>query len=582
MIRKIGILLVATLIGRFTDTLLAQNFVPTPVEKSTEQVRVNGALFYVHHVQKGQTLYSVSKAYDLSIDEILDSNPSAKEGLKSNTILYIPIKTPISVEPSTPRSEEPLSEIVVDTKKYKKHTVRWFENIYDISQKYKVSVEAIAQLNNLGEEIVLKKRQVLLIPDKEYIMELNRRKRGELLTTPKKDLPISFHSDSEVVEKIDTLNTLNKVDGVDTIPSVYRQNLERSKIITLLLPFGTHKGADGANPNMMDFYAGAMVALYDFQKESGDRSYKLNVIDISDYPTNSSLISSGVLDNSEIVIGPIYGQNIAPIAKWGEANHIPVVSPLDPKSSYLAQNNGFLFQYPPANESTMERVLNQVLSDVKERGEAPYIIYEKGTNNSQLVRNSIDFLVTNGVTIDTLSYSILEGRGIDAVMARQLDTATINSVMVLSESEAFVSDVLRNLLLVKGGNSKIGIKLYGTPKWGSFEIVELSNLHDLNTHLALQYYIDYSSPQVKSFIENYNYTFHTDPSQYAYQGYDILYFFLNALHEWGREFPIYIEGYQKNLLQSNVRFEKIGSGSGFINKGVKSITYTPGWLIKPW
>lgn len=61
----------------------AQEYTNTPVTISKEKVRVNGKLCWSHIVLERQTLYSISKAYNVSIDDIIRFNPSIKEnGLK--------------------------------------------------------------------------------------------------------------------------------------------------------------------------------------------------------------------------------------------------------------------------------------------------------------------------------------------------------------------------------------------------------------------------------------------------------------------------------------------------------------------
>lgn len=49
----------------------------------------NGKSYYIHTVQKGQTVYSIAKAYDVTPDEIYFENPGAKQGIGINQNLLI-------------------------------------------------------------------------------------------------------------------------------------------------------------------------------------------------------------------------------------------------------------------------------------------------------------------------------------------------------------------------------------------------------------------------------------------------------------------------------------------------------------
>jgi len=50
----------------------------------------NGKSYYIHTVQKGQTIYSIAKVYDVSTDEIYFENPDTKKGISINQELLIP------------------------------------------------------------------------------------------------------------------------------------------------------------------------------------------------------------------------------------------------------------------------------------------------------------------------------------------------------------------------------------------------------------------------------------------------------------------------------------------------------------
>ena len=72
--------------------MLAQdNYAAPPVTVSQEKIKVNGRLCYSHVVLEKQTLYSISKAYGVSVEDIYKYNPDVrKNGLKKNSIIVIP------------------------------------------------------------------------------------------------------------------------------------------------------------------------------------------------------------------------------------------------------------------------------------------------------------------------------------------------------------------------------------------------------------------------------------------------------------------------------------------------------------
>lgn len=103
-----------------------------------------------HRVQQGETVYSISKKYNVSEEAIYRLNPDAKGGIGSNSILIIPSEAVISAG-TTP----------VD---FKKHKVRRKETLFSISQKYGLTVDDIKKYNKHLYSKGLKKGEKLQIP----------------------------------------------------------------------------------------------------------------------------------------------------------------------------------------------------------------------------------------------------------------------------------------------------------------------------------------------------------------------------------------------------------------------------------
>ena len=72
------------------------------IERSTEKTKIGGKEYYMHRVKQGQTLYGLSKAYNVTVEEIELLNPEVKDGLKVGHILGIPVR-PVQ----EPKVEEP-------------------------------------------------------------------------------------------------------------------------------------------------------------------------------------------------------------------------------------------------------------------------------------------------------------------------------------------------------------------------------------------------------------------------------------------------------------------------------------------
>ena len=76
------------------------------IERTKNITKIGGKEYYMHPVKQGQTLWGISQAYNVSIEEIENLNPEVKDGLKAGHVLGIPVRPPKEEEPK-PVVEEP-------------------------------------------------------------------------------------------------------------------------------------------------------------------------------------------------------------------------------------------------------------------------------------------------------------------------------------------------------------------------------------------------------------------------------------------------------------------------------------------
>ncbi len=98
-----------------------------------------------HKIQKGETITSIAKDYNVKANEIYDLNPNAKKVLKLNSVLLIPILKD-KKEKQEKRSSKK-TEILTE----KTHEVLPKETLYGISKQYKISVSDLKKWNPILE-----------------------------------------------------------------------------------------------------------------------------------------------------------------------------------------------------------------------------------------------------------------------------------------------------------------------------------------------------------------------------------------------------------------------------------------------
>lgn len=547
------LLLTLALTAIIPAAVSAQEYESTPVTISKDKVKVeDGTICYSHVVLERQTLFSISKAYNVSIDEIYRYNPSVKEnGLKKNSILRIPVKDaqaayPVETESvETVQATEPTVPVAQQAERI--HVVKWFEDLDVIAEKYGVTVEAIMKANGLkGRK--LSKRQKLVIPSSSEIAETS----GEAEEVQEAEEPAEVPTE-EADEN-------DRGDFRWLFP-------DREVSVSLLLPLKAT--GSSSNQNNMDFYSGVLLATYDLAQD-GVKT-ELSVYDVAD---GNFPVTKERLESSDLVIGPISSGDLGRVFELApEAK--AVISPLDPRAESLVSTHRNMIQAPVPHKLQYEDLAAWIKKDTG-HSDRVLVITEKGARANEAVSLMTAAIDSTGISYSPFSYSILEGRNVTDPISRLMTENGTNRVLIASESEAFVNDVVRNLNLLI--HKKYDIVLYAPSKIRSFETIEVENFHNTKLHVSLGYYIDYSDKKVMDFIMKYRALYNTEPSQFAFQGYDIACYFIRMFSKYGDRWPSKIESEEMSMLQSTFKCSR-SEDEGYINTGVRRIVYGDDWSV---
>ena len=524
----------------------------TPVTVSKDKVRSNGKLYYSHVVLERQTLFSISKAYNVTLQEIYDANPALNletEGLKTYQILLIPIKDGAQqdiVTASAPAVTAPVQE--GQSGDYMIHTVKWYEDLNSIAKKYGVSPEAIMKANGM-KTATLSRKQKLKIP----------------AGGTAEDVPyIAGSEESGAQEDKSILETISEAitEKAEEIFYVGKQDISAA----LILPFNAQKQP---NDNNLDFYSGVLMAVRDLKAQG------INT-DLSVYDAAGGVIpvTEEKMNDCDVILGPISTTDITSTLKI-TGSRTPLVSPLEPKAADLVAVYGNLIQAPSSTDAQCEDLIAW-LKEENRKGDAVLLMTEKGSSRTAAANALANALANSGLTYSTISYGLLEGRDISArIMEHATETNTVR-IVVASESEAFVNDVVRNANLV--AHRKRQVALYCTSRVRSFETIEVENLHNTNLHTSLSYYVDYDSPKVQKFVMAYRALFNTEPGPFAFQGYDTASYFCTMCSKYGKRWMDKLGYGRDSGLQSDFEFRRTESG-GYVNTAVRRILYEPDFRI---
>ena len=587
---RILVLIGAALLAA-APVLTAQDYVATPVQVSSEKVRLNGKIYLSHPVLERQTLYGIAKAYGVSVDDLYEANPDLREkGLQKDSILLIPTETG-QKEGTSPAA----SSMSSSTGGFWEHTVKWYEGLSDIAAIYGVSEEEIMKANGLTSRKVTK-RQVLRIPAKGS--SVHRQATGGIASvpavpavsnvpspTPKEtaapEVPVLSDpviSDPVVAEagtykpiqvdplKVNPAEALSRKEEAETTEQEEDSSSEGlfdwfsgkgTVNMALLLPFNA--GGSYSETNM-DFYSGVLLALRDLQAEGVKAN--LNVYDLK-----AGIPTAFELAKNDFVLGPVTTSDLASVLEKVEGR-VPVISPLDQRAAFLAgSHNGFI-QVPSATASQYEDLARWAAAEAGRRDKI-ILITEKVSGSTSPAVGVRNALLDAGTPFEGVSYSQSEGRSLPASLPARMVKGGVNHIIVASEKEAFISDAVRNLGILRGRG--YDIVMYAPSKARTFDSIDPAAYHQNGLHITSAYFVDYDHPKVKAFIRAYRALYRTEPSQFAFQGYDTARYFASLCAKYGNRWMNALGREEAKGLHTDFHF--VEDKGSYRNTAVRRIIY---------
>ena len=590
-------ILCLTLAG--TPDLRAQDYVPVPVTVSRSTVSIDGKSYYAHIVLERQTIYGITKAYDVTEEVLYSANPLLKEnGLKSGTVIYIPVDKKAVQETARPQTvvskpkdkaktekeavvaksgPRDVKEAFPDKEGFVKHTVKWFEDIYDVAKLYGVTPQDIMDANGLKSSRI-SKRQVLYVP---ILSDEEKARRAAAAvkppTIPVIEDPVIADQGIGETQTFDPIRVeqpevaqMEKLDKDKPVEETVAAEEKKEEGIldwlagkgnvemALILPFNA---AGKVSETNMDFYSGVLLALRDLETE-GVKT-KLNVYDLQ-----AGLPASFELEKNDFVLGPVTAADLSTVLERTEGR-TTVISPLDQRAASHTQDHANFIQAPSSARNQYEDLAAWAAQDL---GKADRIILvtEKVTGSTAPASGVREALLNAGISFQGVSLGQGETRSLPSSLTSQLTKGGENRIIVASEKETFVADMVRNLGILRGRG--YDIIMYAPSRVRTFDSVEPNAYHQCSLHISSSSFVDYADTRVKSFVRTYRALFKTEPSQFAFQGYDTARYFVSLVSKYGPHWTKAISRETGKGLHTDFRFEAVPGGA-FRNTAVRRIVY---------
>lgn len=309
--------------------------------------------------------------------------------------------------------------------------------------------------------------------------------------------------------------------------------------ISLLLPFylpqqqklNTLNGATVDKSAMaLDYYQGFKMGI-DSAASTG-LNFHINVLDTKDKAVQiSSFIKNGQLNNSDLIVGPVFPDGIKFITNYSIASRMPVISPL--AASHPDEfNNPYLISIVNNIELHAQKMGDYIQKEYNKDKTVVVLINPKKSSDEILgapLRNY--FQHGNGPSMNFQEYSSVYTMETNLIPGKQY------VVLICTSDRQFVVATIDKLVKMK--RNGLNVDLFGHPNWIK-QNYNTEKLQLLNTHITSSYNIDYKSSAVISFVKKYRKLNSFEPGEYAFKGFDTGYYF-------GKLLALYGTGYLKHL-----------------------------------
>ncbi len=434
------------------------------------------------------------------------------------------------------------------------HKVKWFEDLDAIAKKYGVSKESIKNINRMTSD-KLKRRQDLKIPRDPAAWE------GKTVVVAENNEPDDKTENNPILYQPADTKEAQEGDEGNILDDLFVREGKHDVNISMLIPFSSPKSGDRVS--FMDFYCGALLAARTIGKEGTNLDIHTYDVGGGNLPVTHDRLSS-----SDFTIGPVTKTDIIKASAISEGDAW-IVSPLDMQVEPLTDTLAGLIQAPTPTSIQIKDMVAWIKSDL--RHEDRVLVVTPSSPQSDYLNMVEKEMIEAGLHHSTTTLSSMR-----PLMTSQGTNRIVLACDYTDRSTVFLIEALRNLYMVSSRNTPV--VLYSTSKIRTYDQIEVEQLHKVNLHACVTYFVDYDSKDVKDFLLQYRALYNAEPSRSAYSGYDLMMYFSTLAYKYGRRWPRALLKVEFQGLQSDFNLVRTDSGS-YVNNAVRRVVYNPDYSI---
>jgi hypothetical protein len=309
---------------------------------------------------------------------------------------------------------------------------------------------------------------------------------------------------------------------------------KRSYKIAVLLPFSINsyqpEFQDAATANFkrsteiaLEFYQGFEWAMTSMEQSAIDA--EIFVYDTRNDPVKlRSILNSASFGEADLIIGPIFNDNLRITAEYCKKNKIPMISPLS-SSTDITSRNPYYYSANGTADAHYEALARHIKAFYP--SDTVHIIHNS-TNKSKEVIRTLKQINRTILQEDPIYYEEIpmttESNTFD--LRSEFDSLSTHVVLIPSYDEVFTNYALNQLAQIKTYYPSV---VFGMPTWSKFKNVNYDYLEWLQVHLTQSYHLEEQNTDIIEMTRQFDERFQMQPSAYAFQGYDLAHLVVSYL-----------------------------------------------------
>lgn len=535
-----------------------------------------------HVIKAGETLYSISRTYDVTVSAIQAANPGLGEKIltgqtinipakgtqaptQQNTIIQTPEKQetppeqhiiirstdlipnkserqettvvpvsqpvviPVVQQPTTVPAEQVVQASTDIPPCKETYEVKKKETLYSIAQRFGVTVDEIVAANPT------------IKPDKK-----DKIKKGQMLCIP--------FTQAELAAMQPVVEEEEEIIIKEPVPVNF----------AIIMPFGLNQTKKSREAiTMIDFYEGIMLAVSEMKRDGvSGKVYAYDEEQID------SVLALPQMKKMNLIIGAKDQENINKLKTFTEKNNISLVVPLS-SSTTLVNNTHNVYQVnQKMDQDTYDRAFAS-FSAMHPNANYIFVNIEDQTDKAGYMTQLKSFLNSEEINYFTSDFSDMSN------FIEMLSNNKENYVIPSSSTKTAFDRLVKKLSELELDAFKIN--LFGYADWQAFADKSIDAFKKYNCAFFTSFYNNPNATETYAFNQRFRSAFGRDQyntyPRYGMLGYDIANFFVRNMYVEGEDFAANIENLTSEPLQNPMHFTHKNSWSGFINNAIMFVKY---------